>query len=223
MALLDDNYRPAAVWLLASWLLLLPGCGGQADGPARANRSKLVDPTGEKLQELGVSVKEQGGQVVFVDFFSTRNVSEGLPLLAELPHVKTLVLTGAKIGDDDLKHLSGLKELEELALNNTQITDEGLSQLGELPRLKKLNLNETHIGDKGLARLRNLTKLEGLNLHATLVTDAGLEHLAGLENLKYVWVSNTKVTDAGVATLREKLPNTLLMHGRSQPPLGPPN
>ena len=91
-------------------------------------------------------------------------------------------VTGTKITDNDLQHLSGLTNLQTLCLGNTQVTDAGLQHLSGLTHLRCLYLEETQ------------------------VTDAGLRHLSGLTNLQELYVDNTQVTDAAADELRSQLP-----------------
>jgi hypothetical protein len=46
--------------------------------------------------------------------------------LAVLPYLRELNLTGTRVTDAGLEHLTGLAQLHELTLTDTQVTEAGL-------------------------------------------------------------------------------------------------
>ncbi|MGE5190908.1 MAG: protein kinase domain-containing protein [Deltaproteobacteria bacterium] len=129
-----------------------------------------------------------------------------VPRRIEVP-VRVLRLTGAKMNDDSLKHLSGMTSLRELSLRSTSVTGEGMKHLTWMAELEHLDLADTVVGDGGLKALGGLSSLKSLNLQGTVVSDAGLVHLQGLKRLQSLDLSGSKVTAAGVEALRQELPN----------------
>ncbi len=67
-----------------------------------------------------------------------------------------LYLSGTRITDDGLKHLTGLTKLEQLYLVETDITDAGLVHLRGLSSLKKLYLTETRVTKDGVKNLKQV-------------------------------------------------------------------
>jgi hypothetical protein len=92
-------------------------------------------------------------------------------------------IPGGGFGDEQLVGLKWLTSLEELNLSGTRVTDVGLPHLTPLTNLKYLILSETSVGDGGLVNLNGLKKLETLDLSETKITDAGVSQLALLTNL----------------------------------------
>jgi hypothetical protein len=79
----------------------------------------------------------------------------------------------------DLSPLSQLRsdDLQYLQLSGTRVSNAGLSHLSKLTGLKVLWLYDTPISDAGLAHLRGLTGLRVLNLRSTMVSASGVDAL----------------------------------------------
>lgn len=118
-----------------------------------------------------------------------------------LPGLKGLFLRYARMTDDGLAGLVGLKDLEQLDVAQTRITGEGLRHLAGFPALRWLELSETQLGDDGLKHLRQVRRLADLWLNQTDVTDAGLAHLAGMQSLNLLHLRKTAIGDAGLKHL----------------------
>ncbi len=106
----------------------------------------------------------------------------GLRHLAELPHLRSLDLSGGSTritSDDDFGQLPTLPTVEYLTLGHTYITDAGLVYLTRLPGVKSLSLEMTDISDAGIVYLGALPNLESVNLNHTKVTLRGVQELKG--------------------------------------------
>jgi hypothetical protein len=115
--------------------------------------------------------------------------------------VDGVVLSNARVANDDLRFLAALPGVEDIRLAATDIDDEGIPLLHHCPKLRILELEETSISDKGLAQVVPLRRLEALLLGRTAITDEGLRHLAALENLESLTLRGTAITDRGVPHL----------------------
>jgi hypothetical protein len=120
-------------------------------------------------------------------------------------------LRHSKVSDDDLALLADLPHLESLILSETTITDEGLAHFAGLTKLRHLYLFGTKITDDGLKHLKGLTNLIMIDAGGTGITDKGLEHLAGLKKLSFLNIPETKVTDSGFAKLKVAIPALVRM------------
>ena len=148
------------------------------------------------------------GTVVRLNFPSGKPENDDcLAALTDLPHVTIINVDGATtIGDEGLTHIAAA-DLDCLRLIDARVTDQGLQQLRGLKRLTMLDLTGNPITDDGLQPLAALERLEYLTLRGTAVGDAGILRLAGLPKLVYLNVQETRVTPAGVAALQLLLPD----------------
>jgi hypothetical protein len=183
-----------------------------------AGLAQLAQPaqavTPEQLVE---AIKAAGGSVAIdpvapthpvlgVDLHHTRVTDAELALLAALPRLRSLTLSGTAVTDASLNTVAGLSGLQTLLLNETRVTDAGLVQLQRLPDLKVLSLYHTQVTDEGLAALKDVKNLQDLTLSGPRITDRGLAHLAGVRNLRHLYLSQTGVSKTGAQQLKKALP-----------------
>ncbi len=212
-------------WLLAAIVLAgLTGCGptaslGKAPQQKRSESehysarsakdiSASVTDMAERevvvaLQKLGASFDvDESGHVRIAELVKSQAADDDLQLLARLPHLESLDITGGKITPAALAHLKELKGLQRLYLTELQLTDESLRSLAGLTELDVLSLRKTPIADEGLAHLNDLKRLRVLNLANTLVTNRGLESLQSLTELDTLVLADTRATGEGFAALQ---------------------
>jgi len=174
---------------------------------------------------------DAAGRLIGVDLASDRvSLSDAeLPVLAALPNLKRLRLSGggittastkqiaaiggltdvtlinAQINDDGLGLLAGLGNLSSLSIQRSGlVTDAGLVHLGRLPKLTSLGLLDLNVTDAGLARLADLTRLRVLDLRGCpQITTAGLQRLRALKGLKVLRVRGYQIDDATLAMLKD--------------------
>ena len=107
-------------------------------------------------------------------------VSFGTPITAQQEPtspttLETLVETlGGRVSQNEQA------EVVEVYLSGPKVTDAGLVHLTGLTALERLDLVDTQITDAGLVHLSGLTALEELDLSRTRITGSGLVHLTGL-------------------------------------------
>lgn len=87
--------------------------------------------------------------------------------LSQLKQLVTVRPPPESVADDDLALLAGMPRLRELILSGAPVTDEGLEHIGKLRQLESLWLNGTKITDAGLPKLRSLVNLKQLHLPST--------------------------------------------------------
>ena len=86
-------------------------------------------------------------------------------------------MTGLKLGEPTLKHLSGYENLTRLSLDHTNATDPTLAFLLNLKRLAYLNLVGTGVSTTGVSGLTSLPALRNLYLHQTGLSAAAIAEL----------------------------------------------
>jgi len=119
--------------------------------------------------------------------------------LSGLANLRALSLMETAVGDDGLKHLSGFANLRVLVLPST-VTNEGIKHLSKNANLKKLDLGSTEVGDDGLKHISGFANLRVLVLPPR-VGDVGMKHLFRLANLRELDLGQTQVGDEGLKSL----------------------
>ncbi|MBA2664255.1 MAG: hypothetical protein H0U74_18335 [Bradymonadaceae bacterium] len=135
----------------------------------------------------------------------------GASHLVKLTRLRWLSLSATTLGDAGIAHLSQLTKLEVLWLWNTGIGDAGLAHLAKLANLRTLNVSDTQIADAGLAQLAGLGALRNLDVSGTSLTDKSVNALSKLSTITWVNLANTQLSDGAIATLRERLPNAMVV------------
>ncbi|MBP6443837.1 MAG: hypothetical protein KA267_07450, partial [Gemmatimonadales bacterium] len=108
-------------------------------------------------------------QVASVDL-SRAPVNDSITdLLAALPHLTRLKLTGTRVTDAGVTRLDGLAYLEYLNLVDTDVSDAGLRALERLPRLRTIHLWGTRVTVGGVARLQQLLPRAVITLAAPVM------------------------------------------------------
>ena len=127
---------------------------------------------------------------------------DGLQHLAHHQRLRVLTLYYAvNVGDQGLRHLSGLTELDSLHVGGTQITDEGLQHLAAMHQLAYLLADDTKLTGTGFRHLVHIKSLKWLHLANAPITDECAPFIAQLTGLKTLSIGNTQVTDACVEQL----------------------
>jgi Leucine-rich repeat (LRR) protein len=104
-------------------------------------------------------------------------------VIAILPNLTSVDLTGTTITVDGLNALKELAKLKELKLQKFKITSDVLSALVDLTQLETLDLSWTNISDNDLTTLLPLKNLRKLKLNATDITAGSVPILMGFKNL----------------------------------------
>ncbi len=115
--------------------------------------------------------------------------------------------TSKVVDDDVLRKLAAFApRIARLDLSGTKVTDKGLLHLTKMKRLVHLDLHKTGVTDAGLGYLKGLKELRSLNLYGTQVTDQGLPQISMLKKLNSLYLWRSQATAAGVRRLRQVLP-----------------
>lgn len=227
-------------WLLMLGLsgMLFAGCSTPAMRPSRAfARPHVVSPPGitreyqsadftepsggpelpvsevqvvESLKTQGARLRTDGqGNYTEADLSFTSAGNVEVRHLSLLPFLTELDLTGTSVDDEGVSSLGSIQSLRAVKLKGTKITPSGLTGLPT--RLILFDASNTAVSDDSLQVISMWSELRYLSLNNTAVTDAGLEHLRGLKNLRGLSLINTKVTEAGIRSLKETLPDCLIV------------
>lgn len=128
------------------------------------------------------------------------------PMLRDLrrvEHLTRLDASGSRaITDAGGRVLAGLPALRHLDLSGTAVSDRALDILRTLPALESITLWGTHVTDAGIDALRHCDRLRSVNLGGTRVGDAAVRALAGKPHLR-TFFSGNALTDEGLAAFHD--------------------
>jgi hypothetical protein len=168
------------------------------------------------------------------------DLREVLPRLPHLPRLRSLILMGGDIRDEDFTFLENLHDVERLWLSSTQmkgvgfdrldcpklrwitvtdspISDEGLRAISRFRHLQALRIENARISDAGVQYLRGCPDLKLLNLQGTNITNESIELLTGFESLKFLDVGGTNVSESAAVRLRQMKPNAMIWDTKVRP------
>jgi len=91
---------------------------------------------------------------VYFDRASTTD--EDLIVLAKVPHLRELDVSGTKITDDGMQHILRLKRLTVLDLASTRMTERGLMPLSACSELRELDLRGIQVDESVVYQLRKV-------------------------------------------------------------------
>jgi|SRR5688572_2017548 len=140
---------------------------------------------------------------LFIGHSTARLPDDALQSLTGLRKLRSVELFGPIVSDAGITHLAGLTTLERLRFDgNTLIGDAAVAALRKLTNLRELYFHMANITDAGLANVGGLTKLETLTLGHSQVGDRGMETIARFKELRTLDLQHTRVTDAGMEQLK---------------------
>src|ERR1700733_7374440 len=73
--------------------------------------------------------------------------------------VVSVMLTGNKVADDDLKHVAAFKDLISLNLSSSAVTGDGFKHLAPLTKMGTIELMSTKVTDENLKHLSEMKSL----------------------------------------------------------------
>lgn len=165
---------------------------------------------GLRLMDLPVGVRDADlerisglSRIAELELHRTRVTDEGLKVIATLPDLQLLKLSGLPISDDGLRHLLPLRKLRSLQLSQTRVSDAGLKTVAGFSDLEELRLASLPITDSGVKSLASLTKLRIVHLDRTEIGSEAIEFLRGRTELEELLIFDTKVDDRGLGMLEE--------------------
>ena len=132
-----------------------------------------------------------------------------MPVLRDLPGLKTLLIHEGQATDQSMEVVRHLSSLENLYIpEGPGLTDAGLASLAGLRHLKDLSLGQANVTDAGLVHLSRLYALKKLYIWPAPgetelrgITDAGVRQLSGLTGLEELTLFNGSFTDDSLASV----------------------
>lgn len=180
--------------------------------PAPPNPAELVAefsriPAGQisdaALRRI-VDVPEAAAQITELDLRGSSKslTSEGLLLVAGLPNLQSLNLSGRRPTAEAVAAIGEKTMLRELEMVGSPVDPTVAGALQNLSHLQTLRLDGTAGGDSVAFAVSSLP-LEVLSLIGTPLTDAGLQEIGKIQTLKELNVGKTQVTGAAFRALKK--------------------
>ena len=189
-------FRLPAVCRLAVCIGGLASFGGCGPDPA------VEEAAIQQLQQMkAIAIPNEKGQLTSLTLALPgvqERMDEIVPLIAQLPYLGHLDLTGTNLRDEHLDVIASRKSLNSLILTDTAITDVGLSKLKRLAdTLDNLSLANTQITSEGLKVVGTFRKLLVLDLTNT-DTANGLDALSSLDKVNWLRLSGLELPSSFV-------------------------
>ncbi len=189
------------------------------------NSLRVLRETGQLhcLSEARDSIRQHvrlDKEIYSLDLSYQPITAAGLKELKDLPNLRILRLSGARIKGEEFVNLSGVPSLEFVEFDVGMVTDEALRTLRQhdmihllaaeargpdepLKSVRAMRLAQQPITDEGLKVLRMIDSLTELDLSGTSVSDAGVKDLKEMPALEKLNLHDTRVTNQGLASLLE--------------------
>jgi Leucine Rich repeat len=149
----------------------------------------------------GVTPELIWGDPAIVHLPFTRFTDAHMPLIADAPTLRSLILDGTEISDAGLDHLPCLRRLKNLSLAGTRIGDRSIDVISRYSSLRYLNLSGTRISNRALELLADLNGLEILDVSHTAIDARGLARLRTIPKLTFLRLDDIPLDDDGIAAL----------------------
>lgn len=132
-------------------------------------------------------------------------------LLANQPRLRSLecgTTSNSPYGNELCEQIGKMADLEEVTITGRRITDAGMTHLTNCRKLRKLMLFYCPITNKGLAELGRIKSLTNLDITGARLTTSGLKQLNGLTHLTYLRLSQVEPDEeyadlSGLTNLRK--------------------
>lgn len=162
---------------------------------------KLTSLDLSHTQVDNLQVLLQHPQLLRLNLSSTQIGEPELKVISQLPHLSSLEIAYARLGDQDLRHLEGTR-LTELSLLGVPVTDDGMQWLAGMNELAVLDLSYASITGVGLSRLNARSTLKRLMLEDTDVENEDLKVVSEFIELEELCLEGLRIDDAGLAWLQ---------------------
>ncbi len=171
---------------------------------------------GQRLTADIVSRLSRFSSLVEADLQDSDSTDVDLPLLLQLPKIRTLRLNGSQFTQASLQTLSELPDLHEVYLAGTAVSVEAIERLATLPNITLVGFRGMQVPEECLAVLGKFPNLESVAIMpdssglggstAPLITDSGLALLVEIPTLKSIVLGRgSQISDAGLQYV-QKLP-----------------
>lgn len=128
---------------------------------------------------------------------------EDLALLAELPELERIDLSGKWVDDRAVDYLQAVPKLRSLHLENVCLSSEAYARLAACANLRVLQLSKCDLSPEDADAIGKIHQLEWLGIRGQQVGDTELNCLHSLPRLQRLIVEGMELTDAGFEEVGE--------------------
>jgi hypothetical protein len=207
-----DYLRVTGLCLLMCW-----GVGCQKEAAVVGRNAVTTGTISRGLDGRAKSIRFVGGNPTAADMATIRNMpsleeihaeapnldDDELAVLAQMPSLSVLSLTGTKATGQAIEALVGSKSLRHLDLSGAVgITDDGLKPLSGHAELRVLKLSRIPLTDAIADVITSLPKLEELSLDGTGITEVTIQRIAKQRpGLKSLSIGSDHITDDVISSI----------------------
>ena len=138
--------------------LLMASTAFASDVVARAENSDLKDSHDNAVPRVE---RDTDGNVIRLRLNNLRLSKENVEQLGQLKHLRSLVLFGTNVTDQELPRLVECRNLEHLNLTNTEVTDRCIATILKLTNLKSVCLGNVNVTPAGIEKLKQHNRTQG--------------------------------------------------------------
>ena len=164
---------------------------------------EVVDPVQalEALRSLSVpNLPRTAGEVTYLNLGGSRATDADAKYVAAFPQIQALQCERIPITGRALRYFQKLPQLKSISLSGTKIGDDDLTLLGTFTNLESLMLGDTAVTTAGVVHLKGLTKLHTLILPHNLGRDL-VPIISGMEQLRTISPFPPRMDDQDLAQL----------------------
>ncbi len=176
--------------------------------PAKAITPEDDPEAVQAIAQLTDKIRRDGdGRIIEVDFRGNTIDGTATGWLPKLPRLRSVLLAGTAIADDDLRAVGEISTLENLDLRDCAVSDDGLAHLTSLAKLKALRLSgksgACSVGDDGMDHVARLSNLKVLAADFLWISEDGLKKLSGLKNLSELYLADATIGNDAIAIMAQ--------------------
>ncbi len=189
---------PIFLMLVQCILALLPtGCSSRESSRSESDRAAAASTEQAEPSFEAQLARVQQGKSDEIRLQQSAITKSELEQLKSLRGLRTLVLDGGVVNDDEIDYLVDLEDLVHLRLRESPLTDSALERLaqGKLNHLVILNIPQAHVTVQGLRSLGRLPALRQLRIAGKQIDDQCVEVLSQWPALTSLHLIGPQLTD----------------------------
>lgn len=163
-------------------------------------------PAQDAMVEKAMGTKEKPGllrklKVKSLQLWNSEATAKSIRLIAELPDVEELILSGTHVDEEGMKAIAKMPNLHAL-MPGINVPDSALVHLANHKKLDWLDLQTCIVEAKAIDALVTIKGLKTLDIsNQTWLTPESLKKLAQIKGLERLYIKNADIDDAKLKAL----------------------